>query len=126
MTGFTVDPEIIRQEKTKWYDRADTMNGIRQRTADLSLGLTAFFPGGMTEVAHRQKYEALHEAAVQRLRGAAVEFELIATALGTVAAAYEDGDQARAQDFRVTGEQLERATDAYPPPRPGRAGEVWV
>lgn len=42
----SADPEKIRDEAKRWYDFADDMAEIRQKTSNLYLGLFAFFPGG--------------------------------------------------------------------------------
>lgn len=113
MSGFTVEPEKIRDEAKKWFDRAENMNAVRQRTENLYLGISAFFPGGMTEAGHNAKYGELLGAAVHRLNGATIEFELVGMTLRDIASAYEGGELAGMDGFRVTAEQIQRAGETH-------------
>jgi hypothetical protein len=106
------------------------MSTIRRDTANLSLGILAFFPGGLTEGLLHTKYGEYLDEIVSRLEGAAIEFELIGITLRNIANDYEEVDRLSGEKFRVTEEELERATEAHtptppdtrPPPGPGRPG----
>jgi hypothetical protein len=120
MPGISVDPDKLRAEGRRWFTFADEMTKIRRNTADLWLGIMAFFPGGLgTEAGHYRKYDECLDMITHRLEGAAIEFELIGTTLNNIATSYEEGERVTAESFRITAEELERATEAHAPPPPG-------
>jgi hypothetical protein len=117
------DPDKISNEARRWYDFADDMTGIKQKTKNLYLGPLAFFPGGLgTEPGHYRKYKECLDAVTDRQEGGATEFELIGITLDNIATSYEEADEVNAQSFRVTEEELKRATEARSPPHRGGGG----
>lgn len=119
----SADPDKIRDEAKRWFDFADDMTEIKRKTDNLYLGPLAFFPGGLgTEPGHYIKYRECLNAVTDRQFGGAVEFELIGIALSKIAESYEETDEASARSFRVTDEEVERATEAQSPPRRGGGG----
>lgn len=118
----SIEPEAVRTEGKRWNGGEDSlaarMSGIRQDTDSLRLGLSAFFPGGASEGLLHERYQEYHRTIVARLEGAAIEFELIGITLRKIADDYEEGDRVSGANFRVTEEQLERATEAHSPSPP--------
>lgn len=117
---ISVEPQKLRDEAGKWFDRSEKMREIRQSTQELTLGITAFFPGGLAEAQYKENYDMLLETAVQRLNGAVTEFELIGMTLKDISSMYEDQEDVTASDFTATEEQLEEATETAPAVSPER------
>lgn len=122
MPDISVDPDALRTEAKKWARLAGDMSTIRQDTANLSLGVTAFFPGGMTEGVHHTKYRDCLDRIVSRLEGAAIEYELIGFTLNKIASDYEEEERVTQDSFRVTREEVDRATATHSPPAYSGAG----
>lgn len=127
----SIEPEAVRNEGKRWNGGdglAARMSAIRQDTSGLSLGIGAFFPGGTSEGLLHAKYREYLDQIVSRLEGAAIEFELIGITLRNIANDYEEGGRVSGENFRVTEEELERATDAHASrPPAGRSGpELFV
>lgn len=125
--SLSVETEALLREAGKWSELAEEMATIRSATADLWLGLTAFFIGDSTERAHYNAYRSFHDRIVHRLEGAAIEFELVGITLRRIAADLENGEQITAQDFRAAEEEVQRATETHTTPSDsGGGGYNWL
>lgn len=88
-----VDPAAVRAEAKLWSDLSEQdMLPIQQNIGRLHLNISAFFIGNLTEAINWQAYETFLYHVWSRVRGARIEFELIATALRGIADAYEETD----------------------------------
>lgn len=111
-----VDPEALRGEAKKWINLTDDMAEIRSEAENrLRLASTAFFIGNFSEIVHYPAYQDFHGRMVTRLRGAEVEFELIALVLKRLADEYEEADQLSSaelsQHFAVTDDDVASVTE---------------